>query len=51
LTSPFVINASITLAWCFRDEATPYAAAVRSLLRRSTGMVPSVWPLEIANAI
>lgn len=51
MTSPSVIDASITLAWCFRDEAAPYAAVVRSLLRRSPAMAPGVWPLEIANAL
>jgi predicted nucleic acid-binding protein len=40
--SQVVVDASIALAWCFPDETSEYADAV---------LVPSVWSLEIANAI
>lgn len=49
--SGFVIDASVALAWCFDDEAT---AATRALLDRFTdesAEVPSLWHLEIANAL
>ena len=38
------------LAWCFADEQEPYAVAVLRLLENRAAIVPSVWPLEIANA-
>ena len=45
-----VIDASVTLAWYFRDESTP---EVRQLLDR-TGIegafVPAHWRLEVANS-
>lgn len=47
----FVLDASVTVAWCFGDEATPES---RSLLRRLAGepaYVPAIWPLEIANIL
>ncbi len=47
----FVIDASVALAWCFDDEAT---AATRALLDRFEGEhaeVPSLWHLELANAL
>ncbi|MBV8934347.1 MAG: type II toxin-antitoxin system VapC family toxin [Alphaproteobacteria bacterium] len=47
----FVIDASYALAWCFDDEATE---ATRALLDRFEGEcaeVPSLWHLEIANAL
>ena len=49
--SGFVIDASVALAWCFDDEAT---AATRALLDRfedGHAEVPSLWHLELANAL
>ena len=49
--SSFVIDASVALAWCFDDEATE---ATRALLDRFEGEqaeVPSLWHLELANAL
>jgi predicted nucleic acid-binding protein len=49
--SGFVIDASVALAWCFDDEAT---AATRALLDRfedEHAEVPSLWHLELANAL
>ena len=41
----------MALAWCFADEQEPYAVAVLKLLENRTGIVPSVWPLEVVNAL
>jgi predicted nucleic acid-binding protein len=46
-----VVDASVVLAWCFADEQEPYAVAVLRLLESRTATVPSVWPLEVANAL
>ena len=49
--SGFVIDASVALAWCFDDAAT---AATRALLDRfedEHAEVPSLWHLELANAL
>jgi len=48
----FVIDASVTLPWCFADEATK--ATNELLIRLRTGdeaNVPSHWPAEVANAL
>jgi hypothetical protein len=45
-----VVDASVALAWCFADEQEPYAIAILRLLESRTALVPSVWPLEVANA-
>jgi predicted nucleic acid-binding protein len=47
----FVIDASITLAWCFDDEASPAADAALERLERETALAPAHWPLEVANAL
>ncbi len=46
----FVLDCSVTMAWCFDDEATPYTDGVRDSLAAKRAVVPSIWPLEAANA-
>ncbi len=46
----FVLDCSVSMAWCFDDEATPYTDGVRDSLADKRAVVPSVWPLEAANA-
>ncbi len=46
----FVLDCSVTMAWCFDDEATPYTDGVRDSLADVRAVVPSIWPLEVANA-
>jgi predicted nucleic acid-binding protein len=50
-TEPFVVDASITMSWCFEDESSPPADAVLSRLEHGRAVAPSVWTLEVANAI
>lgn len=50
--SRFVLDASVTLCWCFENQATAYTEDL--LDRMAAGdeaSVPFVWPLEIANAL
>jgi predicted nucleic acid-binding protein len=47
----FVLDASITMAWFFIDEATPYTASVRDSLQTTNAWVSPVWPLEVANTL
>lgn len=47
----FVIDASVTLAWCFADEASEFADAALDRLRREPAVAPAHWPLEVANAL
>lgn len=48
---PFVLDASVTMAWCFDDEANPYANSVLDRLTEDTAVVPSLWALEVANVL
>ena len=45
----FVLDCSTTMAWCFDDEATPYTDSIRDQLADMRAVVPSLWPLEVAN--
>lgn len=47
----FVVDASVTMAWCFEDEATEATDAVLDRLRSERALVPAIWPLEVANVL
>ena len=47
----FVLDGSVTLAWYFAEEADAYAAWVVEQLAKVRCIVPSVWPLEVVNAL
>ena len=46
-----VIDSSITLAWFFEDERTERADVVMRQVAKTGAVVPSLWRLEIANAL
>jgi len=51
-TRRFVLDASVAVAWCFDDEATKFTEGVLDLLSAGgEALVPSIWPLEISNAL
>ncbi len=47
----FVLDCSMTMAWCFEDEAHPRADAVLAALADGEAVVPNLWPLEVANVL
>jgi predicted nucleic acid-binding protein len=47
----FVVDASVTLSWCFDDERHPYGQAALDALATAEAVVPCVWPLEVSNAL
>ena len=47
----FVIDASVTLAWCFADEGSPEADGALGRLEREEAVAPAIWPLEVANGL
>ena len=48
---PFVLDASLVLAWSFDDEPEPASAFSFELLARDQAIVRSIWSVEIANAL
>jgi len=47
----FILDCSVTMAWCFEDEASAYADAVLGCLRTQTAWVPRLWHMEITNVL
>jgi predicted nucleic acid-binding protein len=47
----FVLDCSITMAWCFEDEGNNDTIAILEILKNSTAIVPSLWALEVANVL
>lgn len=47
----FVLDCSVTMGWCFEDEADTYARNVLESLVDSAAIVPALWPLEVANVL
>jgi predicted nucleic acid-binding protein len=50
-TEGFVLDCSMALAWCFPDEHAPYPQSVLDSLATTAAAVPSLWFLEVANAL
>jgi predicted nucleic acid-binding protein len=46
-----VLDASVALAWCFKNEATAAADRVLERLAVEAASVPALWHLEIANVL
>jgi len=51
MNKSFVIDNSIVMSWCFKDETSNYADAVLNKLEYCTAFVPSIWPLEVGNVL
>lgn len=49
--SRFALDCSMTMAWCFEDEATPYSESVLEALADGEAIVPPIWSLEVANVL
>jgi len=47
----FVVDNSVVMSWCFKDQANPYADSVLERLTEAVAYVPSVWPLEVVNVL
>ncbi len=47
----FVLDASVALSWCFPDELNAYADKVLRYFKADRASVPSIWSLEVANAL
>jgi predicted nucleic acid-binding protein len=46
-----VFDASIAMAWCFLDEATPATRKLFEDMSSTTAVVPAWWYIELANVL
>ena len=51
MSAAFIIDCSITMAWCFPDEATPDSSKLLDRLESETALVPAHWFLEVTNVL
>jgi predicted nucleic acid-binding protein len=51
MMSSFVIDNSVVMSWCFKDETNKYGDAVLERLAEFTAIVPPIWPLEVVNVL
>jgi len=50
--SRFVLDASVTLCWCFENQGTQYTQTTfERLAGGDEATVPFIWPLEVANVL
>ena len=47
----FVIDASVTMAWCFEDEVTPRLDKLLDRVAAEGAAVPLLWRLAVANVL
>jgi predicted nucleic acid-binding protein len=47
----FVLDASVALAWCFKDERRSSDMAILEALKSSEAIVPMLWTLETSNGL
>ena len=47
----FIIDCSMTMAWCFEDEKSDEASRIQDLLAAEAAIVPIHWPLEVVNVL
>jgi len=48
---PVVIDTSLTMAWCFEDEATNDTEVILDRLLEDEAIVPPLWQFEVTNVL
>jgi predicted nucleic acid-binding protein len=51
MAKSFVVDNSVVMSWCFKDQANPYADSILEKLADAVAYVPTVWPLEVVNVL
>ncbi len=48
----FVLDCSVTMAWCFEDEGNTYTEKILDFLqKKNEARVPPIWKLEVINVL
>ena len=51
MTTHFLLDNSVAMAWCFDDKNNSYARDALFSFENAKALVPVVWPLEFGNAM
>ena len=51
MSDDFVVDNSVVMTWCFKDENSQYSDFILDKLENATAFVPSIWPLEVSNVL
>jgi predicted nucleic acid-binding protein len=51
MKAAFVLDCSVTMAWCFAGEATPFTNKIQDRLEKEVALVPPHWFLEVSNVL
>ena len=47
----FVLDCSVTMSWCFKDETNKDAHKILLALKNKKAIVPCIWTLEVLNSL
>jgi predicted nucleic acid-binding protein len=47
----FVLDASVTMAWCFEAQSDDYCRSILDALGDCRAIAPDIWILEVLNAL
>jgi predicted nucleic acid-binding protein len=47
----FVLDCSLTMAWCFEDERSENTDRVLAAIKDCPAFVPALWPVEVCNVL
>lgn len=47
----FVLDCSLTMAWLFEDEGNQATDDILHQMKNRIAVVPTIWPLEVANVL
>ena len=51
IAKDFILDCSVTMTWCFKEEATRLSQITQAALIENKAIVPSIWPLEVNNVL
>jgi predicted nucleic acid-binding protein len=51
IKTDFVLDCSVTMTWCFKEEATQLSQLTQAGLINNSAWVPSIWTLEVNNVL
>lgn len=51
MSAALIIDCSMTMAWCFPDEATSRSQKLLDRLENESVLVPALWFLEVTNVL